>query len=374
MCIYEYPRVSQGFVSPKLQAQRVTAETGGGSKRGVELAILFIEDSESDARLVARTLDRAGFSSTWERVDTEAALREALARRSWHVVVSDSSVPGLGPLAALRVARELEPRVPFIVLSGAVVPELAIDVMRSGAADWISKDELDRLAPVIQRQLDQAPTSIATRVLAAQEAERRTIARGLHDELGQLLTALRLTLEAARHGRGSTRARKLDEALVLVEQGVAQVRTVALGLWPTILDDLGLPAALRWLAQRDARRDGIAIHVEVDEIGRLPSEIEVACFRVAQEALTNALRHASARTIHLRLCATEGAIAVEVRDDGVGFDPAVAWQRASAGESLGLAGMRERVALTGGRFELDAAPGRGTTVRASLPLARREAR
>jgi signal transduction histidine kinase len=159
---------------------------------------------------------------------------------------------------------------------------------------------------------EQPPPSTATGVLAAQEAERRQIARALHDELGQL-------------------------------------RAVALGLWPTIVDDLGLPAALRWLAQRDGRRDVSTIGVEIDEVGRLPSEVEIACFRVAQEALTNAMRHAGARAIDVRL-------------------------RASAGESLGLAGMHERVVLAGGRFELEAAPGKGTIVRASLPIAWKETR
>jgi signal transduction histidine kinase len=366
--------VSRERDSLKLQAPEVPAETSGDHKRKVDLAILFVEDSETDVALVARALGRAGFTPTWERVQTEASLREALTRRSWQVVVSDSSVPGLGPLDALRVTRELEPHTPFFVLSGSIVPELAVEVMRNGAADWITKGELDRLVAVIHRQLEQAPATTATRVLAAQEAERREIARALHDELGQVLTALQMTIVSARHARGIVRQRHLDHALRLIEQSVTQVRAVALGLWPTILDDLGLPAALRWLAQRDGRRDELTIDVEIDDVGRLPSEVEIACFRVAQEALTNAMRHAGARAIHVRLRASADDVRVEVEDEGVGFDVSAAWQRASAGESLGLASMRERVVLAGGRFELEVAPGKGTIVRASVPIARKGAR
>ena len=368
---YGWPRVRESLRWPKLQAREVT-DTNKRDSEPAELAVLFIEDSENDATLVARALGRSGFAPVWERVEDERELRDALARRPWQVVISDSSLPRLDPLAALEVTREVEPQLPFIVVSGGVPTEVAIEAMRRGAADWVRKDALDRLGPAIRRELERRrdPSSLAIgqRLLEAQEAERRSIARALHDELGQVLTAVRMTLEAARRGRGNVRGKHLDEALHLIEQGIAQLRAVSVGLWPTILDDLGLPAALRWLAQRDGRPEGLAIVVAAEEIGRLPSLIEVACFRVVQEALTNALRHASARTIEIRMRLDGDAVVIEVRDDGVGFDIRTAWQRASAGESLGLASMRERIALVGGRFDLESAPGQGTSVRARVPV------
>lgn len=336
-----------------------------------ELAVLFIEDSENDATLVARALKRSGFAAVWERVETETDLRDALARRSWQVVISDSSLPRLDPLSALGVTQELEPQLPFIVVSGGMPTDVAIEAMRRGAADWVHKDALERLGPAIRRELERRrdPSSVAIghRLLEAQEAERRSIARALHDELGGVLTAVRMRLEAARRGRGIVRGKHLEEAVTLIEQGIAQLRAVSVGLWPTILDDLGLPAALRWLAQRDGGPEGLAIVVQAAEIGRLATSIEVACFRVVQEALTNALRHASAHTIEIEMRLDGDAVVIAVRDDGVGFDTRSAWQRASAGESLGLASMRERVALVGGRFELESTLGQGTSVRARVP-------
>lgn len=367
---YAYSRVQATPRSPKLQAREVSDTSQRESDSATDLAVLFVEDSEGDATIVARELRRNGFAPVWERVETPDELRDALKRRAWHVVISDSSVPRLDPLEALRVTKEVEPQLPFIVVSGTVPAELAVEAMRRGAADWVGKDALQRLAPAIRRELSREHASVAIghRLLAAQEAERRLIARSLHDELGQVLIALRMTLEAARRKTGTARARHVDEALQLTEEAVAQLRTVSVGLWPTILDDLGLTAALRWLGQRDGRGEGVTITVDVDDVERLPFSIEVAAFRVVQEALTNALRHASARTIAISMRAQPDALVLEVRDDGTGFDMHSAWLRATAGESLGLASMRERVALVGGRFEIESSPGNGTSVRARVPL------
>jgi signal transduction histidine kinase len=340
-----------------------------------DLPVLLVEDSETDAKLVVRELIRSGLSPSWERVQNAAALREALRRRDWQLVISDSSVLQLGALQALALTKEILPAVPFIVVAGTITEEEAVQAMRAGAADYVTKENLRRLGPAVQRELRQSrpgasSESVSHRLLAAREAESRRIARALHDEFGQLLTALQLTLRSAQVQRGKALKQALSEALSLAKQASEQARDFSLELWPTILDDLGLPSALRWLAERQKRWYALAIELDLDPVGRLGAAVEVACFRLAQEALTNVARHAEARAVQIVLTALEGAIRLEVRDDGLGFDPRAASERSVAGESLGLVGMRERVALAGGRLEIDSGPGRGTVVRAHFSASR----
>jgi signal transduction histidine kinase len=159
-----------------------------------------------------------------------------------------------------------------------------------------------------------------------------------------------------------------------VDQVLQQVRGMSLDLRPSMLDDLGLVAALRWYVGRDARGVGLRVLLEVpDEERRYDPAVETACFRVAQEALTNILRHAGAKEAIITLDDSEGALRLCVRDDGAGFDVAEARQRAHGGGSFGLLGMQERVSLLGGHLEFNSKPGQGTELRARFPLAPPEA-
>jgi signal transduction histidine kinase len=336
------------------------------TERSAVLDVLIVEDSETDTKLLLRELRSSGFAPAWERVDTAAALRDALLRRNWQLVISDSSIPRLGALRALAMVKELAPRAPFIVVSGTITEELAVEVMRAGAVDYVTKAHLRRLGPSVARELSEAVAreSLSHRLLAAQEAERRRIARGLHDQFGELLTALRLRLDSVETRRGAARTEALAAARSLVDEAMAHARDFSVELWPAILDDLGLVPALRHLAERHARWSGIMVKLEQDPVGRLPFAIEAACFRIAQQALTNVVRHAHAKTVEIRLRAHPGALELTVSDDGRGFDAPRATGRAAAEGSLGLLGMRERASLAGGRLTIDSAPNEGTTVRA----------
>jgi len=206
--------------------------------------------------------------------------------------------------------------------------------------------------------------ALSRRLLEAQEAERRLLALELHDNFGQSLTAIRMNLQA--HGASS---QYLAESIAMVDQAIEQVRTLALDLRPPILDDLGLVAALRWLVNRQPRRAGIewAFRASASD-ERLPAAIEICCFRVAQEALTNVARHAGARQVSVELRFDDIKVELVVRDDGNGFDVRVARELAAHGASLGLLSMEERVSLAGGTMEIASAPGHGTTIRAHFPL------
>jgi signal transduction histidine kinase len=329
----------------------------------VPLNVLIVEDSATDTKLVVRELRRSGFAPRWERVDTAEDLRSALRRRKWQIVISDSSAPQLKTLQALSVTKELMPGLPVIVLSGLASEKAAAQVMRSGAAAYLSKDELPRLGPVVARF-----SSVTRGQLKAQDAERRRLARELHDQVGQVLTAIRLNLELAQRERGARHEAAIAEALTLLNQAVGQVRDFALELWPTILDELGLPAAVRWLAARQKRWSGLEFHLDLGNVGALPQEVEAAAFRIVQEALTNVARHAKARRVEIRLRRVRGSLELLVRDDGQGFDIGEARKRADSSATLGLAGMEERASLAGGKLEILSIKGRGTSVRVRFPV------
>jgi PAS domain S-box-containing protein len=216
------------------------------------------------------------------------------------------------------------------------------------------------------RQTNERLQELSRRLFQVQEDERRHLARELHDQMGQALTAAKLNLQAAQRlkERGLI-ARKLDDSVAVLETLLQQTRQISLDLRPPLLDDLGLVPALRWYLDQQAQRAGLRIEFSADPaLERMSPEIETACFRVAQEALTNVVRHARAQTVSVELHRTPEALHLVVRDDGIGFDVMTAEQ----GASLGLLGMRERVALLAGEMDCKSAPGRGTEIHAFFPV------
>jgi signal transduction histidine kinase len=207
-------------------------------------------------------------------------------------------------------------------------------------------------------------------VWRVQEDERRRLARELHDGLGQNLTALKQHL-AQVHGELPAPARAhLDAAMGLCSNALEDTRNLSRLLRPPILDDLGLEPALHWLARSFSESSGVEVVVEVGALPALDGELQTLLFRIAQEAFANAARHAQARSVLLHLDVRGTELQLQVVDDGQGFDPAAAGESGGNHGSggSGLTGIRERLRLHGGRLELVAAPGRGTRLRALVPL------
>jgi signal transduction histidine kinase len=203
-------------------------------------------------------------------------------------------------------------------------------------------------------------------MLQAQETERSRLSRDLHDQTGQALAALLLGLNAAMRTETLEEAHAALGALdALVREALADVRSIAVQLRPAALDALGLAAALERLAGTAGDGEGteIVVTTTLSDDRRLPPEIETAIYRIVQEAVSNALRHAHAGRIDITVVTRPGAVVATVEDNGEGFDPG----HATPGR-LGLTGMRERAGLFNGRVRIDAAPGRGTSVTAELPL------
>ncbi|MEO5819299.1 MAG: sensor histidine kinase [Vicinamibacteraceae bacterium] len=214
----------------------------------------------------------------------------------------------------------------------------------------------------------RAVQALAGRVREAEEDERRRLARDLHDDFGQRLTALRMKLQLFRL-RPDQRTAAIDDCVTISEELLHDVRAFARGLRPPLLDEVGLGPALHALVDAHVDRAAFVVTVDVPErLPRLPPSIELAAYRVVQEALANVLRHAAASRLSLAARRDGGELAVWVIDDGRGFDPGQA-TCATPGQHLGLVSMRERAEFAGGSLEVDSAPGRGTTVCLRIPLA-----
>jgi len=247
-----------------------------------------------------------------------------------------------------------------LVLQGAVMGRV-----------WSFRDVTQRKrAEGTLKQSRQRLQTLSRRLVKVQETERRHLARELHDEIGQSLTVAELNLQALLQLPGNDAlAPRLQESLYVVERVLEQVHDLSLNLRPSMLDDLGLEPALRWYTERQAALAGLQAEVRVDPLEqRLDPMLETECFRVAQEALTNVVKHAKARTVTVELTTNDEQLHLSVRDDGVGFDVSGLREKAVRGASLGLLSMEERATLAGGGLEYDSTRGRGTEVHAWFPL------
>nr|NIN99224.1 histidine kinase [Anaerolineae bacterium]NIQ82060.1 histidine kinase [Anaerolineae bacterium] len=199
-----------------------------------------------------------------------------------------------------------------------------------------------------------------------QEAERRYIARELHDEIGQLLTGLKLTLDMCVRSPADEVGTNLDEAREVVNELITRGRELSLVLRPSMLDDLGLLHALLWHLERYTTQTGIRVSFKHTGLeGRFASEVETAAYRIVQEALTNVARHADVDEVTVRLWVDQDTLSVQIEDQGTGFEPEIAL---TASASSGLSGMQERAVLLGGHLTVESAPGAGTRLTAELPL------
>ena len=228
-------------------------------------------------------------------------------------------------------------------------------------------------ARVVERthEIQEYSQQLTTRVLQAQEDERKRIARELHDETAQSLSTLMINLDLCEallpDGNGPL-TEMFARVRTLARRTLDETRALSHDLRPTILDDVGLAAALQWLGDEYPRTYGFDVDVDVGDGGeRLSPEIELALFRIAQEALTNAGRHAHATHVRVELHILDGTVRMLVEDNGVGFDPARIDVMSRRG-GLGLYGMQERAALLGGTLRVETALDKGTAITAIVPL------
>jgi two-component system, NarL family, sensor histidine kinase UhpB len=222
---------------------------------------------------------------------------------------------------------------------------------------------MERAFNAMLDRLESARHEAARTALAAQEAERLRVARELHDEIGQTLTAVTIQAERAAAGDPALASQALQDVADAVRESLDEVRRIARELRPEALDDLGLVNALIALCSRVGAQNGPRVKRELQaKLPGLPAEVELVLYRIAQESLTNALRHANAGTVTVSLEADAQSVTLRVADDGDGLPPEL--PRGTAG----LAGMRERALLVGGYLSIESRPGEGTQVCLTVPL------
>ncbi|MDQ7828476.1 MAG: GAF domain-containing sensor histidine kinase [Armatimonadota bacterium] len=240
-----------------------------------------------------------------------------------------------------------------------------LDLLAATGHEMALAAERTRLLAEV-RAKEAARGELIERLLTAQEEERRRIARELHDEAGQALTALILNLEMAGREAAEPDATRLRRLKGIAEQTLGELRRLIYDLRPTVLDDLGLGAAVRWYVREVVEPSGLAVTLDLQGVDRrLPPPAETALFRILQEALNNVLKHAAATRVSVALHVGQDAVRLTVSDDGRGFE--VGRPPARPGGGLGLLGMRERAELLGGQMHVRSAPGQGTTIEVVLP-------
>ncbi len=350
-----------------------------------EIHILLLEDSPRDAELVQHALRRGGSGFVVEHVDNKRAFIHRLEQSVPDLILSDFSLPTIDGYTALALAREKCPDVPLIFVTGTLGEETAIETLKNGATDYVLKHRLARLVPSVHRALREAKERTGRRRAQAQlresheqlralsvylqdvrEEEQIRIAREVHDELGQALTGLKLQLTwlASRMPRRSKLLQgKARSMAAHIDETIQTIRRIATELRPGLLDTAGLLAALEWQANQFQMQTGIACAVKTEMQETLwDQDLNTAFFRVFQEALTNVIRHAHATKVEVRLAEDDGQVVLAVKDNGRGISEAEIHNT----KSIGLLGMRERVALLGGTLRIEGRRGQGTTLTASI--------
>ncbi len=355
--------------------------------------VLHLEDSEPDHELALLSLQRGGLRVRARRVETRADFLAALAE-PWDVVLSDYHLPGFTGLDALQMLREHQAAaagsVPFILVSGQIGEDTAVEAMRNGAADYLLKNNLARLVPAVEHAVAGARTQraraaadrelqasrkrlseLAQHLQTSVEAERQAIAREIHDDVGGSLTALKFELDwIRRHAGNAAVEQRALAALETVTHAIESSQRIMQNLRPAILDQ-GLVAALQWMTSQFEKRMGIEceFRTQASHLGEalsLPPGVALVAYRTAQEALTNVSKHSHATRVVVDLSLTGGVLSLEVSDNGRGLGQA----DLAKARSFGIRGLHERASTVGGWVDLSSS-GAGTSLILSVPLGSR---
>ena len=351
------------------------------------LRVLHLEDSESDHELAMTHLRRAGLQVQTRRVESAHEFQAELDG-GWDAILSDYNLPGFTGIDALAMVRARDAVVPFILVSGAIGEDVAVEAMRNGASDYLLKQNLARLAPALEHAIDASQTrrarerseallaqsreqlsALAQHLQSSVERERSAIAREIHDDVGGSLTALKFDLAWIERRTTDPQVRqRVQSALDTVTHAIEASQRILHNLMPAILDQ-GLVAALQWMTASFEKRTGIVTEFRCPhESVALPAGVPLVAYRTAQEALTNVSKHSGASKVTLDLSLAHGVLSLEISDNGRGLSPA----DLAKARSFGIRGLHERAQTVGGWIDLSSDAG-GTTLILSVPLQGAEA-
>ncbi len=346
------------------------------------LRVLHLEDSELDHELTIAQLEHGGIQALVLRVDSEPEFLRAL-EQEWDAIISDYNLPGFSGLVALDLLKASGSGVPFLLLSGEIGEDAAVEAMRNGASDYLLKNNTARLVPALLHAVEANETrrarlladrelgeskqrlrELAQHLQTSVEGERAAIAREIHDDVGGSLTALNFDLAwIARHSDSPAIRQRAASALETVAHAIEASQRVMHNLRPAILEQ-GLVAALQWMSSRFERRTGIACQFASDqEALELPAGVPLVAYRTAQEALTNVSKHAQATRVTIELTVAAGTLTLEIGDNGRGLDR----DDLAKARSFGIRGLHERASTVGGWVDLSSGA-HGTTLILSVPL------
>jgi signal transduction histidine kinase len=352
-----------------------------------DLKILLLEDNPDDAELIQRLLKRSGMKFHSVTASDENEFLTAIEDEGYDVVLADNALPQYSSIEALKLIRTTNPGVAFILVTGTVSEEFAVNIIQQGADDYILKTNLTRLPAAIKnaiekkriqqeqersqqelKQLNEELRSVSAHLEKIREEEQARIAREIHDQIGQQLTGLKMDiswLKRMTNNKAEPQSilEKLNEISVNLDEAVKTVRKVASDLRPSILDDFGLIDALDWHSKEFSSRYGINVHFKslIKDV-RIDPDISIGLFRIYQEALVNVARHAEAKNVITIFEIVDNEASLRISDDGKGFDTSV------TKKTLGLLGMKERAQMIGGTFTIDSKPGKGTSVFVTAPI------
>jgi len=373
-----------------------------------DYSILIVDDLPINLGVVVDYLESYGFGIRIAR-NGETALKRVRYNPP-DLILLDILMPGMDGFETCRRLKAIKTSkdIPIIFMTSLTDVEDKVRGFEAGAVDYVTKPlnqeevlarvkthlrlrdltlnlreknklleasgqvERDRLFAAISQQREQL-RALNQKLNEVQEAERKQLARELHDQMGQALTAISINLATIAQDLPPNCAahfqERLSESKMLADQTLEQLRELSFNLRPAMLDDLGLVPTLRWYLKRYEKRVNLAVDLEVSSLKeRLPVDIETALYRIFQEALTNITRHARASRVKLTIRRRKASVLVEIKDDGCGFEMERVFGQEGSTSGMGLLGMRERTVLLGGVFNLHSAPGAGTQVSIEIPL------
>jgi signal transduction histidine kinase len=356
------------------------------------IQLLHLEDSALDHDIVRQALRRSGLTCELTRVESLKAFVQALTEgwqgSPYDAVLADYRLPGFTALdawQAMQTISSIPHPPPFILLSGAIGETAAVNAIQIGMSDYLLKDDLSKLAHVIQRALEVHQAKLereraveelaeserrlarfAEHLQSSIEQERAAIAREIHDDIGGSLAAIRFDLSwLARHHADADTLAHVQAATDMLQHAVGASQRIMMNLRPAILDQ-GLHAAIDWLAQEFERRTGTRTAVLATlRHPQLDRDIQLTAYRTAQEALTNISKHARCSEVRIEVSDAENVLTLEIADNGQGIAP----PERDKPRSFGLKGLEERARTVGGWLDISSRAGAGTSITLSIPLA-----
>jgi signal transduction histidine kinase len=347
--------------------------------------IIIVDDEIESMTAMRDFLSELGYQAKGYLSGRDAV--KALQEHGCDLLMTDLMMPEMDGITLMKIAKEIDPQIICIMVTGYGTIQTAVEAMKEGAFDYITKPAdwkilrlvLSRAMEVrrLMKSEEQMRISrdqwraFAGRLAEAQERERQRIARELHDDVGQNLIALGMNLHSLRNPLTDKRTGKMDpmlgDSLSIVADMNEAIRNVIFDIRPGVLDDFGLLAAIQSLSDRFLKRTGLHVTVHGDEdMPRLPGFAEITLYRIVQEALTNVAKHAQAQNVSILLTQSDTTVLLKINDDGTGFDPSVSHPAKEAG-TWGLLNMRERAEAIGGTLIIESAIGKGTRVIVEIP-------